>query len=123
MQAHPQSKRLIVTSAIVLLAWMCLFWMFFLVLAGSQKWFSVDETIFFNTVGVLAITIILATILASSIKCLNCGKHILKQTFEKKHPDAVRHMPLNYWSSIVVDCLFKKKITCMYCGKVYETRW
>ena len=122
---HPQSKRLIVASVLVFIVWAILLLGIAVVIIGSMKLLQIEGETFLLVANIFVVIGVFGGILGFPVKCLNCGKRLLLETESKsdKHFRAVRYPCLKHWASIVVDCLFKRKITCMYCGEEYETKW
>lgn len=127
MSTHPQSKRLVFGSLLIFIEWIIIFLMVVAVILTKMDWLEleVERSVASSVINIFIVAGILAILMALPIKCLNCGKRLLLETESKsdKHFRAVRYPCLNHWASIVVDCLFKRKITCMYCGEEYETKW
>lgn len=60
--------------------------------------------------------------LRKQFSCPHCKRPVLVDTGEHKHHDAAKKNGVNYWGSVIIDILFAKRFTCMYCGTHYLTR-
>lgn len=113
---HPQSRLIVLASMLVAAAWLALIALIGSMACGVLECSPSAEPLFLYAAAALVALCAVALVLVHSIKCPNCRSRMFTQTYEPKHGNVARYGMLDYWSSAVLDCLIRKKITCMYCG-------
>lgn len=119
---HRQSKIIYLVSLLVALSWVGLFVLLLSIVCGVTDCSDNSEAIFFRTLFVIAGLALVSTAIGGTIRCDSCGERLFRQNIGRKHENAIRYPLLDYWSSMVVDCLWNKKITCMNCGASYSCK-
>jgi len=54
--------------------------------------------------------------LAVTLRCPACGRRLLVESREPKHPSARRARYCDSWGTVVRDVLRSRQCVCMYCG-------
>jgi DNA-directed RNA polymerase subunit RPC12/RpoP len=120
MNAHPQSRLILLVAILVMLAWLFLAGLVISMVCGMLNCSVLAKSAFLYSAAALVLSCVVALVPAALIKCPNCGEKMLKQTYKPQHARATRYPALDYWSSAVIDCVRKKQITCMYCGTPFS---
>ena len=120
---HENSKSIYLVSVLVALSWAGLFVLLGSIVCGVTGCSDNSEEIFLGALFFIAGLVLVSTAIGTSIRCDKCGERLFRQKIGPKHENAVRYPLLDYWSSMIVDCLRNNKITCMNCGTSYSCKY
>lgn len=119
---HEKGKSIYLVSILVVFAWVGLIVMFLAIIIGVIGYAGNIEVVVFGALFFVAGIGVLATAAGSTIRCKKCGTRLFQQKIGPKHKNSVKYPMLDYWASMVVDCLRNNKITCMNCGTSYSCK-
>ena len=120
---HENSKSIYLVSVLVAFSWVGLFVLLASIVCGVTGCSDNSEAILLGSLLFIACLALVSTAIGSSIRCNKCGERLFRQKIGPKHEKATRYPLLDYWSSMVVECLRSKKITCMNCGTSYSCKY
>jgi DNA-directed RNA polymerase subunit RPC12/RpoP len=122
MAKHPQYRVILLASVLVIVAWLFLAGLLVSMTCGMLNCSTTAKPFFIYSSISLIIICLITLPIASIVRCSRCGGKMLKQSYKQKHQYAARYPLLDYWSSAVIDCLRKRRITCMYCGTQFDLK-
>ena len=111
---YSHSKELVLTSYLVLASWLLLLFCILLFIYGFIE-IDFNHKILYLTFYIFLFISTIAISLSLTHKCPNCDKRFLMETPGIKHQNAKHLYHLDYWASTIVDVIFNKQFTCMYC--------
>ncbi len=118
---YNHSIKLMITSYFVMASWLLLLLCILLFIYGFIKIDFNHKILYVSFYAFLFISS-MAIFLGLTHKCPNCDKRFLMETPEIKHQNAKHLYHLDYWASTVIDVIFNKQFTCMYCGKTVSLK-
>jgi len=114
---YPRSKLLRSAAFIVFAIW-ATFAVFILLITLNGMGVLHSPSLFEGSIVTLAGLCLLYIALASTLRCQQCGKHLIIQWIEA--PEfADRIKGLDGWASILLRVSRRKPFQCMYCGQHY----
>lgn len=118
---YNHSMKLILTSYFVIISWLLLLLCILLFIYGFIE-MDFNRKILYVSFYVFLFISFTAIFLGLTHKCPNCNKRFLMETPSIKHQNAKHLYHLDYWASTVIDIIFNKQFTCMYCGKTMRLK-
>lgn len=73
-----------------------------------------------NSLYLFGLTAFVHIVLATYLKCPNCGKRPTLQGSKAVHLSAKKIKGINAWSVVVLNIVSKGKFTCIHCGEDYH---
>lgn len=110
---HPLA--LLMTSYLIVLVWSSLTLTIVLFLYGLA-FHSLNVNYLYTSFCFFMVCSAISIILMFFNKCPNCNKYLLFEGIEEKHSEAYKIKGVDYWASLVISVVMKKKLVCMHCG-------
>lgn len=119
IEFFPQLPLLRTAALSVIGAWVAIaICLLSVALGATALWRS--ESLVLGSLGAFVGLALIYGVLAFSIKCPACSRHLLIQSFSKP-PFGERIFGFDAWASIVLRVTRRQPFRCMYCGQQYVT--
>lgn len=118
---YRHSMKLMLTSYLVIASWLLLLLCILLFIYGFIE-INFNHQILYVSFYAFLFLSSMAIFFGLTLKCPNCDKRFLMETLGIKHRNAKHLYHLDYWASTVIDVIFNKQFTCMYCGKTVNLK-